>query len=160
MRIVLVAAALAAVSLAGCGKKEESGKPSVTVTPGGYTARSKDGTVSVVTAAAAAAANAKVPAFAPLYPGARVESVMDGIGNDKAHGGTVVYKIDASPEKVVDFYKDKATAGGFKTEMDSNMGAAHMFAAKDEASGEAVQVIASASGDGSSVQVIWATKGK
>ncbi|MES2035865.1 MAG: hypothetical protein V4466_16990 [Pseudomonadota bacterium] len=158
MRILLVAAALAAVSLAGCGKKEESAKPSVTATGEGYTARSKDGTVSVVTGDAAG--KAKVPDFAPLYPGARIDSAMDGIGNDQAHGGTLVYKVDASPEKVVDFYKEKASAGGFKTEMDSNMGAAHMFAAKDEASGRALQVIASGAGGGASVQVIWAAKGR
>jgi len=157
MRLVLVATAVAAVSLAACGKAEEKRQqPAVQVTKDGYTVTSKDGSATVVTGKAAAAA--KAPDFAPLYPGAKVESSVAGIGNDKADGGTLVYKVAAKPDAVVAFYKQKAAAEGFKTEMDANMGAANMFAAGDEASGKALQVIASAADGGSSVQVIWATK--
>ena len=149
--------AIAAVSLAACGRKEAAPqRPAVEVTKDGYTIRSKDGSATMVTGKSAA--DAKTPAFAPLFPGAKVESSVAGIGNDKADGGTLVYKVAARPEAVIAFYRQKAAAEGFETQMDSNMGAAHMFAAGDETSGKALQVIASDADGGTSVQVIWATK--
>lgn len=155
MRIVLVATAIAAVSLAACGKKEDEGKPTVQVTGDGYKVTSADGSATVVTGKAAA--RAQMPDFAPVFPGAKADGAVAGLNNDKSDGGTLVYKAEATPEAVIDFYKREATAKGFKTEMDANMGAARMFAAGDEASGKGLQVIASAAEGGTSVQVIWTT---
>jgi len=149
MRLVVVVAAVAAVSLAGCGKKaEESAKRSASVEP--------DGAAAVATAMAVA--EARRPDFAPLHPGAQTQGA---VANLRTGGGTLVYTVAATPQAVVDFYKDKTAASGFETAMDSNMGAARMFAAKNEASGEELQVIVSAAdGGGSSVQLIWATRKK
>ncbi len=144
MRFVLVAAAVAAVSLAGCGKKEAAPEKPAAAADAGK----------------AAAAKARMPDFAPLYPDAKIETDVAEVGNDKADGGTLVYEVEASPAEVVAFYKEKSAAAGFKTEMDANMGPAHMFAASDKASGKALQVIASDAGAGASVQLIWATKVK
>lgn len=171
MRLVIIATAVAALSLAACGRKEE--KAGVSVGPGGVVIKGKDGAVvttgkdgsvvikgkdgSMVTAGGANTTVA-MPAFAPLYPGARTENTVANISNAKSDGGTVVYKVAATPDAVVKFYKEKAAASGFKTEMDADMGAAKMFAASDEASGKGLQVIASAADGGTSVQVIWATK--
>lgn len=157
MRLFLVATAVAAVSLTACGKKEpETAKPGVQLTPDGYKVTSPDGAATIVSGKAAA--EAKMPDFAPIYPGSKVENAIAKVGNDKADGGTLIYKAAATPEAVIAFYKEKSAASGFKTEMDANMGAARMFAAGDEGSGKALQVIASAADGGTSVQVIWATK--
>jgi len=158
MRLVIVATAVAALSLAACGKHDETPKPGVKVSGDRVTVTGKDGSTTIITDKSAIQAG--MPDFAPLYPGAKTENAIANLGNAKADGGTLVYKAEATPEAVVAFYKEKAAASGFKTEMDANMGAARMFAAGDEASGKALQVIASAADGGTSVQVIWATKRK
>jgi len=158
MRLVIVATAVAALSLAACGKHDETPKPGVKVSGDRVTVTGQDGSTTIV--GGKAAAEAKMPDFAPLYPGSKIENAIANLGNDKADGGTLVYKAAATPEAVVAFYKEKAAASGFKTEMDANMGAARMFAASDETSGKALQVIASVADGGTSVQVIWATKRK
>lgn len=156
MRLVIVAAALAALSLGACGKKEDGGKPTVTATPGGYTVKSNDGTATVTTGAGAAnAADAGLPAFAPLYPGAQVQSTAAGIGDDKTNGGMVVFLTTDSPDQVLAFYRSKALANGLKSQLDANMGAARQFAANDEATGRALQVIVSGQAGASQVQLIW-----
>lgn len=158
MRLMIVAAAVAAVSLAGCGKKEDSGKPAITATQGGYTVKSGDGTATVSTSAqAAAAAVSGLPDFAPLFPGASLENAIVSVPseNGDSQGSTVTYKVAATPDKVVAFYKEKAEAAGFKTVMNANMGAATMFAATDDATKRGLQVIASGKGDATSVVVTW-----
>ena len=159
MRFVITALAVAAVSLSACGKKEESDKPTVTATPGGgYTIKSGDGTATVSTGVQAAATAASgLPDFAPLFPGAKVENATSAISSEggDAQGVTVTYTVDVAPEKVIDFYKDKAKAAGFKTQMDANMGAALMFVASDEATKRGLQVIASGKGDSASVVMTW-----
>ena len=159
MRLVIIATAVAAVSLAACGKKAEDDKPTVSATPGGYTLKSGDGTATVSTGVqAAAAAATSQPDFAPLFPGGKVESAVSSVSSQggDAQGGTVTYTVDVAPAKVIAFYKDKAQAAGFKTQMDANMGAALMFVASDEATKRGLQVIASGKGESTSVVMTWA----
>lgn len=160
MRLVIIATAVAAVSLAACGKKPESDKPTVTTSAGGYTIKSGDGTATVTTGAGAAGAATASgqPDFAPTYPGGQVQSTASGIGNAQANGGMVVFTTAASPDQVLTFYRGKALASGLKTQLDANMGAARQFAASDEATGRGLQVIVSGQAGASQVQVIWATK--
>ena len=125
---------------------------------GGYTIKSGDGTATVSTGVQAAATAASgLPDFAPLFPGAKVENATSAISSEggDAQGVTVTYTVDVAPEKVIDFYKDKAKAAGFKTQMDANMGAALMFVASDEATKRGLQVIASGKGDSASVVMTW-----
>lgn len=159
MRLMIIATAVAAVSLAGCGKKDDDGKPKVAATPGGYTVTTGDGAATVSTGAQAARhAASGLPDFAPLFPGAQVENAVTSVSSDdgKTEGATVTYTVAAAPDKVIAFYKQKAEAAGFKSVMDANMGAALMFAASDEASNRALQVIASGKGASTSVVVTWA----
>jgi hypothetical protein len=157
MRFVIAAAAIAALSLTACGKKPENDKPTVTASAGGYTVKSGDGSATIATGAAAVATAAGgLPDFAPLYPGAQVQSTAAGLGNDEAKGGMVVFTTSDSPDQVMAFYKTKAQANGMAAQLDANMGAARQFAASDEASGRGLQVIVSGETGATQVQLIWA----
>lgn len=157
MRLVIATLAIAAVALAACGKKEEGAKPSVTATPGGYTVRSGDGK-AVVTSGVGAIATTGLPDFAPVYPGAAIQSSAAGIGDANTNGGMVVFTTSDAPDKVLAFYRGKAQANGLKSQLDADMGAARQFAANDEATGRVLQVIVSSQGGASQVQLIWGQK--
>lgn len=157
MRLLIATLAIAAVSLGACGKKEESDKPTITATPGGYTVKSNDGSATITTGAGAATA-ANLPTFAPVYPGGQVQSSAAGIGDAKTNGGMVVFTTADAPDKVLTFYRGKAQANGLKTQLDADMGAARQFAANDEATGRVLQIIVSGEGGMSQVQLIWGEK--
>lgn len=160
MRLVIAATAIAALALTACGKKPEADKPSVTVNANGYTVKGNDGSATITTGSgAASAAAAKTPDFAPVYPGATVESTIAGVGseNGEGQGGSVVFNTRASPQQVIDFYKQKTGAAGLTPQMSADMGQALMFAASDDATKRGVQVIVSGKDGGSNVTVTWAT---
>jgi hypothetical protein len=153
MRLVIAAVAMAALSLAACGKKEDSGKPTVSVTPGGYTVKGADG--SIVTGGGAALA-ARMPDFAPVYPGAEIKaSSATTSGEDQV--GSVTFTSTAQPQAVVDFYKQKATAAGFDTAAEANVGVGLMYAATDKASRRNLQIIVTTEGGGSTAVLSWST---
>jgi hypothetical protein len=152
MRIVIFAAlAAAAVSMAGCGKKEEKG---LQVTSGGQTVTVGEDGVKV----AAKGEQAGAPDFAPIYPGAKVESIVTGIGQagGATSGGMASLSVSATPQQVIDFYRTSAANAGLKAGMDMGSGGGASFSASDEATKRMVQVIVSPAGDKSNVQLIWA----
>lgn len=160
MRLVIAATVIAALALAACGKKPEADKPSVTVNANGYTVNGADGSATITTGSGAASAAAgKLPDFAPIYPGGKVESTIAGIDSEggEAQGGSVIYATTASPQQIIDFYKKKAEAAGLKPQMSADMGQALMFAATDSDTKRGLQVIAGAKDGGSHVTVTWAT---
>ena len=72
-------------------------------------------------------------------------------------GGTVSYRVAASPKEVIDFYARKAEAAGkpitMNTQIDTSV---YMLTAGDNGEGEgAMQVIASGAGKNSDVQLMW-----
>ncbi len=165
IRLSLVAAS-AVLLLAACGKKEESETPAPAQPPveaqspaapaaplgPDQTVTSDGATVSV----GEAASKVNTPAYAPLYPGATVtNSVIGESGVGK--GGSVVYKVAASPAAVIGFYEGKVKAAGKPITMNAEMGAnVRMLTAGDNGDGKgAVQVIASPAGGGSEVQLTW-----
>ncbi|MBX3479494.1 MAG: hypothetical protein KF842_03775 [Caulobacter sp.] len=119
--------------------------PDQSVTPEGAT-------VSVGSAAAKVA----TPAYAPIYPGAVVASSVigeSGVGS----GGSVDYRVDASPATVIAFYEARMKKIGKTISMKQDMGDnVHMLTAGDSGDGRgAVQVIASPSGKGAKVELTW-----
>lgn len=165
IRFSLVAAS-AVLLLAACGKAEESETPApaapaakaeAPAAPTGplgpdQTVTADGATVSV----GAAASKVATPAFAPLYPGATVTtSVVGESGVGK--GGSVVYRVKASPAAVIGFYEGKVKAAGKPVTMNAEMGAnVRMLTAGDSGTGKgAVQVIASPAGSGTEVQLTW-----
>lgn len=97
------------------------------------------------------------PAFAVLYPNARVDgapTLADGAGGP---GGIVAFTVDASPDQVVAFYKQRAEAAGLTSVMGMNQGDTRAYAASGpQAADAALQVVASPKdGGGASVQLTW-----
>lgn len=95
------------------------------------------------------------PAFAVLYPEARVEAsptLADG-----GRGGIMSFTVADAPEEVIAFYRARAEASGLKSVMAMNQGAVRAYGASggDAASAE-LQVVASPTQDGgASVQLSW-----
>lgn len=163
IRFSLVAAS-ALLLLAACGKKEEAETPTslepkteapagTTAPPGpGQTVTGDGATVSVGEAASRVA----TPAYAPIYPGATViNSVIGESGVGK--GGTVTYRVNASPAAVIGFYEQKVKAAGKPVTMNAEMSpTVRMLTAGDSGDGKgAMQVIASGAGAGTEVQLTW-----
>ena len=97
------------------------------------------------------------PAFAVLYPGARVDdapTLADGVGGP---GGIVAFTVDANPDQIVAFYKQRAETAGLASVMGMNQGDTRAYgAAGSGESGAALQVVASpAEGGGASVLLTW-----
>lgn len=107
--------------------------------------------------APAQAAAPGAPAFAVLYPGARVDgapTLADGVGGP---GGIVAFTVDANPDQIVAFYKQRAEAAGLASVMGMNQGDTRAYgAAGSGESAAALQVVASPTeGGGASVQLTW-----
>jgi hypothetical protein len=166
LRFVIIATAVAAVTLAGCGKKEEA--TTVTTTGEGYGVSTRDGrTVSIQAAAPqppppgdapgappAPPVGARTPDFAPLYPGATLKATTTTTTNGH-QVGSVTYLTAAAPQAVIDFYKPKAAAAGFATSADANIGVGLMYAATDAANQRPMQVIATTEKAGTAVVLSW-----
>lgn len=152
MRLVLIALSVAALSLAACGKKEDTPRPGVKVSSGGaVTITGKDG----ATVQSGAGVRADTPDFAPLYPGGAPNGSATSVTSAEGVGGMLVYTAPATPEQVLGFYRDRIKTAGMGQVAEMNMGAARMISATDEAGKRSLQVIVTAEGAGSSVSLTW-----
>ncbi|HTP76153.1 MAG TPA: hypothetical protein VMJ73_04165 [Rhizomicrobium sp.] len=149
--VLLAVLSLSVAGLSGCGrnddtprvvtKTESNGTQSVTVTD------NKGATVTV----AGAGASANMPAYAPLYPGASVETTVTAPGK----GGMVAFKTSAAPDAVIAFYKKSVSGAGFKDTLNMTSGDTMTYSATDEKGVHALNVVASKGDDGTQVQVTW-----
>jgi hypothetical protein len=162
MRVAVVASFLGAIlAVAACGQKSDSNK---TVTISGnngkvtisgnsqqMTMKSDDGKTTVEYNTDGLG-HADMPAFAPLYPGAKVLSSVASAGNG-GKGAMVAFTVAAAPSDIVAFYKQKASAAGLVETLNATeAGGMTFMASKDKMM---VEVIATKSADGAQVQVIW-----
>lgn len=165
MRTYGIVIAIAAVSvLAGCGPKSNDGRDvkvygkdgNVTISGNGehVTVKSSNGQASVEINGS----DAKLPDFAPLYPGATVTSSFVGSGGGDGHGGMASFETGAAAADVIAFYKRKAAAAGLVDKMDTAMGGSLMFVAGGGDDKKGFQVIAVKSGTGTRAQVTWSDK--
>ena len=167
---MIIATAVAAVSLAACGKKQETSATTVTTSGSGYSVTTRDGdtvTTQVAVPAPPPPENAPgappapaappvpltTPAYAPLYPGATLKATSTTVANGH-QVGSVTYLTSASPQTVIDFYMPKVTAAGF-TGSAMNIGVGQMYAATDTAHQRTLQVIATAEKAGTAVVLSW-----
>ena len=99
--------------------------------------------------------NQKLPDFAPVYPGAKVQGSVTA---QTEGGGTYAFETSDSVEKVVAFYKDRAKSAGLveKLSMTANGGVTYMASGTDDK--KMLQVIAAKTDAGSHTQVYWAAK--
>lgn len=166
---MIIATAIAAVSLAACGKTEDKAPAPATTSQNGFTVTTREGdTVTSLVAVpapppAAPGAPAAPPApalrvttpdYAPLYPGATLKASSTTTAHDH-QVGSVTYVTSALPRTVVDFYKPRATAAGFTTSADANIGVGLMYAATDTMNERTLQVIATAEKSGTAVVLSW-----
>ena len=155
MKRSIAAIAMASAALAACS-------PKVPAEP--------DGAAAAEPAAAVAAAEAKpaadaapatpaakgAPAYAALYPGAEATAPATVADGPDGPGGMVEFRTAATPDAVVDFYKQRAQAAGLAPVSAMDQGETRAWSAAKAASGANVQVVASPDGEGAtSVQLSW-----
>ena len=161
-KIFAVLAIGAALALAGCGKKDEKtvytdGKNTVSTSESGdhMTITGQNG--EKVEFGSGASAAAKLPAYAPLYPGATVTSSFTGSGKDGS-GGVVAFHTSAAPADVIAFYKDKTAAGGLTQSMNADMNGTLMFAAGKDNDKTSISITATKAAGGTDTTITWGSK--
>ncbi len=140
---------LSLVGLGACGRSDDS--PKVTTHNNGtqtFTVTDDKGTKVTV---AGPGASADTPAYAPLFPGATVESSVTT--SDK--GGIVAFKTTAPPQAVIAFYKKSAATVGFKDNLDMTTGDTMSYSASNESHEHSLNVVAAQNEDGTHVQLTW-----
>lgn len=147
-RTKMTAAAAAAMLLFACGRS-----PGQADAQADYTIKGTDGATAHITAGGPAAA-AAMPAFAPLYPGATIESSMTGAGAAGA-GGMVIFRTGAAPAQVVEFYKGRAAAAGFGNVFSSENGDGLMLTAGKEGAEDSFNVTARPDDKTTTVVLTW-----
>lgn len=157
----------AMLALGGCGNKNE--QHFKTAEGGDVKLESKgSGETSVVTATGPDGSQSRIetggtwPAsltpIAPAYPGGKVATTMSG-NQEGSESAVAAFDTADAPEKVIEFYKARATAAGLKGTMNMESGDGHMFVASDETSGRTLSVQASVQ-DGKTNAVITSSTKK
>ena len=155
-----VAVTALALGLGACGQKTDQagtvkGAPGAPVVS--YKVKGADGETAQV-AVGGAGTSVATPAYAPLFPGAQVESTMAGAGGTGS-GGMVMFHTGAKPSEVLGFYKQKAAGAGFGNVVSTQSGSGEMFAASKDGSEEGFQVTATPENGATAVMLTW-TSGK
>lgn len=155
-----IAALTAAGLLAGCGDggtaAEQSAEAPVDAATD-LTAPFVPAPSPAVTGGAAPAAPG-APDFAVIYPGGEPEAPATLAQGPTGPGGLLTFTTDATPDAVVDFYKQRAEAAGLKAITAMNQGEARAYAAGDgvDGRGKLLSVVASPVATGpTSVQLSW-----
>jgi hypothetical protein len=156
-----IAVAALALSLGACGRKTD---PAVTIKGGpgasvvNYQVKDANGGTAQV-AVGGAGTTAATPAYAPIFPGAKVESTVAGASGGGS-GGMVMFHTGAKPSEVLGFYKQKAATAGFGNAVSSQSGSGEMFAASKEGAEEGFQVTATPEGGATMVVLTWSNPKK
>jgi hypothetical protein len=150
-RLAVLAAAVVA-ALSACGPRTAADR---TARSGAVTYDVKDAHGRPARlAVTGAGVEPSTPAFAPLYPGARVEQTING-ASGSGSGGMVIFRTSAKPEEVVAFYRKKAASVGFGNVFSSQAGSGQMFTAGREGGEDGFQVTASPDRGETSVVLTW-----
>jgi hypothetical protein len=158
--------AVTATVIAACGPSDEktvTNSDGSTVTAktesdgsASYVAKSADGSTTVAMGTGAAA-NAKTPAYAPVFPGATVETSVNANGANG--GGMVMFKTNAAPSAVIAFYKKSAAASGLASQFDATNGDTMSYSAKDEKTNRTIAVVVTKADGVTSTQLTWSDHG-
>lgn len=150
----------ATLIVGGCDRKpekKESDHVSISRDSGKITIQSDKEHAKVEIATGNEGLAAKLPAFVPLYPGAKVQSHLQGM-NDQGEGGGVVYTARAAPSAVIAFYRGKAKAEGMAETMVMQSSDTHVFVATAKDGKRSFHISATPGEDGSQVSVFWSGK--
>jgi len=155
MRLAPIAA-IALLTLAGCGGSKDDGKE---VASGSFTdGEGREGSYSVsqngddatirvqgadgeavIQTGAGAAAN--LPKGFVVYPGATVTSSVSMAGDKQGKGGAMVsFETADSAEKVAEFYKAAATKAGYEIRSEASTAETRVISAAKDASGGSFHV--------------------
>lgn len=156
-RTLAAAALMAALALAGCSQAPADEAPAAAeAAPAADAAAPAVAAPSVATGAATPAAPG-APAFAVVYPGGATEGPATVARGPDGPGGILSFTTDATPDAVIDFYRQRAEAAGLASVMAMNTGDARAYgAAASDGSGKLLRVVATPVEDGpTSVQLDW-----
>ena len=108
-------------------------------------------------AAAPTPAAPGAPVFAVVFPGGDVDGPVTVARGPDGPGGILSFTTDATPDAVVEFYRQQAEAAGLASVMAMNTGEARAYgAAASDGSGKLLRVVATPVADGpTSVQLDW-----
>jgi hypothetical protein len=139
-----VAAGCLAMTLAACGAQErpqETAEASAEATPSVATTPANSG---------------GAPAYAVVYPGATVEGGVAAEAAAVGPGALLSFTTTDAPERVIDFYKQRAEAAGLAQVSNMSQGDAKAYAASArDGSGAQLQVVAAPLDGQTSVQLTW-----
>ena len=157
-RLAIGTAVAVALLVSGCDQKpekKESEHVSISRDGGKITIQSDNGKAKVEITTGDKGLTAKMPGFVSLYPGAKVQSNMQGAAAS-GMGGGVIFTAKDAPETVIAFYRDKAKAEGMAETMVMQREGTHIFVATAKAGKRSFHVSAAPGEDGGSqVSLFW-----
>lgn len=143
MIVACVASVASALLLTACGGKNTEEGTTITV-PGGEGGESA--TVRFGGEDNGIAPPDNLPAFAPIYPGALIQSAVTGAEGEAK--GMVSFLTDAKLADVLAFYKDKGKAAGLSVKAEAAMGPGRLLAMGGAGNDAAMQITATPGDDG------------
>jgi dihydrodipicolinate reductase len=153
MRTPAVLVLSVALALCACGKGDKGKEGSASVN-----AADRSATVNLGGGSSprlSTDAPADLPAYAAVYPGAKVQSSVSGMGGET--NGMMTFTTPASADEVMKFYKDRAAAGGLTTTAESRQHQARSFNASKPGARDTVSVTTAPdpAGGGTFVQITY-----
>lgn len=134
-RMLWAAAFSAAIVMTGCGEKvEDKAATPVDATPAGGMSEADAAAGPSTTpppAGTPAPAAAGAPEYAVIYPGGEPKSEATPGMSPAGPGGILSFSTDATPDQVVDFYRQRADAAGLKPINSLNSDGARGYSAGD-----------------------------
>ncbi|WP_427790953.1 hypothetical protein [Brevundimonas diminuta] len=162
-RIVATVVLAFSVGLTACnergqaGPEAESAPAAPTDASGDVGAASYDASNHAAATDAAPVAIKGAPGFAVIYPGGQADGQALTAAGPDGPGGIITFTTDATPDAVIDFYRQRAERAGLAPVMAMNQGEARAYGASARSEkGPGLQVVA-APGEGgvTSVQLTW-----
>lgn len=95
-----------------------------------------------------------LPAFAPIYPDAKIESTLSNTGTEGQ--GMVMFSVKAKASDIITFYKEKGEAAALKVKAEGNTNGSRMLlmAPADNNNGVAMHLTVMPRDDGSELQQV------
>ncbi len=158
-RTLAATALMATMVLAGCGQAADEAPPATEAVAAADAAVPAAAPPAGSTAASSSAAPAApgAPAFAVVYPGGETSGPATVARGPDGPGGILSFTTEATPDAVIDFYRQRAETAGLASVMAMNTGEARAYgAAAEDGSGKLLRVVATPVEDGpTNVQLDW-----
>lgn len=130
---------VALLGLSACGSEKsqtmtaaDGSKTTITTSNDGQNAiiesKTEDGSSGSMVAGEGASWPATAPDYAPAYPGGKLAMAMSG-NTGEGSGSFLNFTTPDSPQKVIDFYQEKAKVAGLGNETNVDTQGMRMFAA-------------------------------